>query len=317
MKKKVVEIFIFYDSFVFIFIKKCYSIYKKKLYVVVIFAIKYDYFCRHFYQLAVIHTNHKSIIHFFAFDMHEKIYDNWIDKLKKFNVEIHYIFESRNKIVDALSRILFNENCSKIFMIKIAKNELDEQKFKWVWKNEKKDFKDFLKFFLDQHEEIIKENTIHELFVFALKILVSRIFVIIVAIESKINEWMTTYKISHWFENIYNLLNESLKNSTSKIIEKSLEYCLIEFIFWRFYRDKYLLCISKEKIREILKNAHDDFDYWAKIEIMTKFLKTCYWSKLSKNMKKYVKKCLKCAKHEFVIKFQSLHSIQMCFFFNC
>ena len=152
------------------------------------FVIKYDYFCKHLYQSTVIHTNHKFITHFFTFDMHKKIYDNWTDKLKRLNVEILYIFESRNKIVNALSRILFNENCSKIFMIKIVKNDLNEQKLKWIWKNEKKEFEDFLKSFLDQQKKIIKKNIIHKLFVFALKILVLRIVIVIASIESKINE---------------------------------------------------------------------------------------------------------------------------------
>ena len=128
---------------------------------------------------------------------------------------------------------------------------------------------------------------------------------------------MTTYKVSHWFENIYNFLNEILKNSISKIVEKSLKYDLIEFIFWRFYKNKYLFCILEEKVREILKDAHDDFDHWIKTRTIAKLLKTCYWLRLSKNVKKYIKRCLECAKHEFLIRFQSLHLIQVCFFFSC
>ena len=81
-KKKIVEVFILYDFFVFTSTRKCYSIYKKKLYIVVIFAIKYVYFCKHLYQFAVIHTNHRLITHFLTFDMHEEIYDNWTDKLR-------------------------------------------------------------------------------------------------------------------------------------------------------------------------------------------------------------------------------------------
>ena len=75
-KDKSIEISILYDAFALKFIRRKYFIYKRKLYDVVMFVIKYNYFCKHLYLSIVIHTNHKSLIYFLKFDLHEKIYDH-------------------------------------------------------------------------------------------------------------------------------------------------------------------------------------------------------------------------------------------------
>jgi hypothetical protein len=74
--EKSVKIFIMYDSFSFSFSRRKYSIYKKKLYAIVTFVIKYDYLCKHSYKSIIIHIDHRSLIHFLKSDAHEEIYDH-------------------------------------------------------------------------------------------------------------------------------------------------------------------------------------------------------------------------------------------------
>ncbi len=53
-----IKIFVLYNLFIFLSIQKLYSIYKKKLYLIVKFAKQYNYLCKHFYNQIVIYTNY-------------------------------------------------------------------------------------------------------------------------------------------------------------------------------------------------------------------------------------------------------------------
>ena len=75
MNIKTIKISIIYNSFTFAFIKRKYLIYKKKLYIIIIFIIKYDYLCKHSYFSIIIYINHKPLIHFLNSNLYEKIYD--------------------------------------------------------------------------------------------------------------------------------------------------------------------------------------------------------------------------------------------------
>ena len=70
------EVPIVYDSFVFNKTQRKYSIYKKKLCVIVKFAVKYDYFCKHSNNTTIIHIDHRSLTHFLFSNSHEGIYDH-------------------------------------------------------------------------------------------------------------------------------------------------------------------------------------------------------------------------------------------------
>lgn len=107
------KIFIIYDSFSWSLSQWNYLTYKKKLCVIVIFIKKYDYLCKHLYLSTVIHMNHKSLMHFLETDAHENVYDSWVNKLQRLNVTIKYISEARNKVINNLSRILFETNCNE------------------------------------------------------------------------------------------------------------------------------------------------------------------------------------------------------------
>jgi tRNA nucleotidyltransferase/poly(A) polymerase len=127
---KIVKVSILYDAFTFNLAKRKYSVYKKKFCVLIKFVIKYDHFCKNSVHSAIIHTNHKSLIYFFKFDKHERIYEHWANKMRDFNVEIKYISERRNKIANKLFRTLFQrENCASNLAVEQVINSLHDQEF--------------------------------------------------------------------------------------------------------------------------------------------------------------------------------------------
>ena len=69
------KISIIYNSFSFILTRYKYSIYKRKLYVIVEFAKKYDYLYKYSYYIAIIYINYKFLIYFLALDAYEDIYN--------------------------------------------------------------------------------------------------------------------------------------------------------------------------------------------------------------------------------------------------
>lgn len=135
VSKVPVEVPILYDSFIFAPIRRKYPTYKRELYAMVTFVIKYDYLCKHPYLLAIIYTDHRPLIYFLESDLHEGIYGHWADKLRRLNITIKYILGTRNKIVDALSRTLFDEECSSKYTVGRAYVELKLHGPKWVWKD--------------------------------------------------------------------------------------------------------------------------------------------------------------------------------------
>lgn len=70
-----IKMFIIYDSFIFFIIQKFYSIYKKKLCILVKFYIKYNYLCKHLYNIIIIYTNYRPLIHFIKSNLYKNIYD--------------------------------------------------------------------------------------------------------------------------------------------------------------------------------------------------------------------------------------------------
>ena len=131
------KISILYDSIIFIFSQRKYVIYKKKLCAIIKLIIKYDYLAKHLYHAAIIHTDHKFLTHFLISvnDIHENIYEHWTDQLRKFNVVIKYISESRNKIADEFFRTLFHSvDCEGESEINECLNKLK----KWIWSDRKK-----------------------------------------------------------------------------------------------------------------------------------------------------------------------------------
>jgi hypothetical protein len=92
---------------------------------------KYDYLAQHSYKKAIVHIDHKSLTHFLITinDVHDEIYEHWVDQLRRLNVEIRYISESRNKVVDELSRTIFRtDDCEKDSVLFEALQNLRDQR---------------------------------------------------------------------------------------------------------------------------------------------------------------------------------------------
>ena len=70
--KTPVEVPIVYDAMTFTPTRRGYPTYKRELYVILDFARKYDYLCKHPYISAVVHTDHKPLTHFLGKDAHQK-----------------------------------------------------------------------------------------------------------------------------------------------------------------------------------------------------------------------------------------------------
>ncbi len=107
---KLVKVFILYNFFSWFVLQRKYSVYKKELCAIITFVKKYDYLCKYLYISVIVHTDHKSLTYFLKFNLHEKIYKHWVDKLHWLNVFIVYISDHWNKVADELSRTLFNSN---------------------------------------------------------------------------------------------------------------------------------------------------------------------------------------------------------------
>jgi hypothetical protein len=125
-----VKIPIVYNSFTFTATERKYPTYKRELLAIVRFTTKYNYLLTYPNPLmtAIIHTDHKLLIHFIDADYHDGIYRNWAIKLRELNVKIQYIPDTRNKIADGLSRTIFDDiDCTINERSKTLKNELDRQ----------------------------------------------------------------------------------------------------------------------------------------------------------------------------------------------
>ena len=69
------KILIIYNSFTFIITQKKYFIYKRKLYIIITFIIKYDYLYKYLYLLIIIYIDYKPLTYFLSSNFYKKIYD--------------------------------------------------------------------------------------------------------------------------------------------------------------------------------------------------------------------------------------------------
>jgi hypothetical protein len=166
--EKIIKISILYDSLTFNATKRRYSIYKKKLCALIRFVMKYDYFCKHSKNMTLIHINHKSLIWFFRSNAQKNIYDYWTNKLRRLNLKIKYISKRRNQITNELFKIIFQKkNCLSNEIVTQAMNTINREKLKWIWKNEKKEYKNFFTILeFTQKQKMLKHKTLQKKNVF-------------------------------------------------------------------------------------------------------------------------------------------------------
>ena len=294
-----VEVPIIYDSFMFLIAERKYHTYKWELCAMVKFAFKYYYLLQNLNQEAIIHTDHKPLVHFLESSLHDGIYSHWAAKLRELYIKILHIKRKRNTVADDLSHIIFHwEDCLADDTVQSIQNHLNCRGFKWVWKNDKNSFNTFLKNLSElEKTEVIENESLHSLSVFALE---GSVF------------WDTDYLRSEWFGQTYQYLyiGNLSDNLSAPFLRKCLNYCLNEEAWlWVTRRGLNLLCVSETKVAAVLQKTHDHSDHWGKENIILKLRELVYWPSQSTDMKKYIQRCLSCAWHYSAQRFQLLHPI--------
>ncbi len=247
------KVFILYNFFLWFILQQKYSVYKKELCAIITFVKKYDYLCKHSYISVIVHTDHKSLTYFLKFNLHEKIYKHWVNKLHWLNVSIVYISDHWNKVADELLRTLFNSddylNDRKVQKMTI---ELMKQSSHWVWQDEKERFEKLLtKLTLNEWLEIIEQNTISDMFIFDLNIITT---------TSENIFWKQIYKHFVWFKNIYRFLTDFTSVFLAKVVRSFMNYWVIDKVLWIHYRNQYLSCVLEIKVRSLLLKAYNQAD---------------------------------------------------------
>lgn len=303
------KVFILYNFFSWFVLQQKYSVYKKELCAIITFVKKYNYLCKHLYISMIVHTDHKSLTYFLKFNLHKKIYKHWVNKLHQLNVSIVYISDHWNKVVNELSRTLFNsDDCLNDRKVQKMTIELTKQSLHWVWWDEKEKFEELLtKLTLNEWLEIIEQSIINDMFIFDLNIM---------TITSENVFWEQIYKYFVWFENIYRFLTDFTSVSLVKVMRSFMNYWVIDEVFWIHYRDQYLSCVLKIKVHSLLLEAHDQADYWVKTDTLTRLWELCYWLNQSEDVEKYIADYLKCARHESATRLQLLNSMKVSFSFQ-
>ena len=141
-----------------------------------------------------------------------------------------------------------------------------------MWRNEKKNFNEFLVNLNFAHKIKMKNfDTLNDLLIFSMTT---------VLINENIVLWMQNYEASFWFENIYAvLIKNSLNFSSAKLFKKSFNYKMMNDILWKHRKDFYFSCISERKIKMILEKIYDETSHWVKTETFAKFSNRYYWLK--------------------------------------
>ena len=127
-KNKSVKIFILFDSFMFTSTEQKYFTYKKELCAMIQFYIKYVYMLKSSALSEIIYTDYKFLIWFLMSDLHDSIYSHWTAKMRKLSLEIKHISEFKNKMMNELSRTLFdNLDCHMNAVSKTVQQELEKK----------------------------------------------------------------------------------------------------------------------------------------------------------------------------------------------
>ena len=307
-----VEVPVLYDSFTFTRAQRKYPTYKRELCAIVTFCKKYDYLCKNPHKPAVIHTDHKPLTHFLSSDLHEGVYGHWADQLRRLNITIQYIPGPRNKAADGLSRTLFQDaDCLEDSAVALAKQELETQGPRWIWKDGKDGFEAFLgSLDQDRKREVLDHGTVDGLSVFSSEASLEA--------GSPSSSWKEAYATSAWFGEIYQFLHDGfvIASPSPKLIRKAFDYRLANDILWKHHLEAYLPCVPESKVLTVLKEAHDESGHWAKTGTMARLRNLCYWPGQTQDVERYIKGCLVCAQHGPATRSQPLHPIAVTYPFQ-
>ncbi len=304
-RDKETEVPILFDSFTFTITQRKYPTYKRELCAIVTFIRKYDYLCKHPYLPAVVHTDHKPLTFFLGSDLHEGVYGNWADQLRRLNITIEYITGARNRVADGLSRTLFDDpECSEDSKVLRVREELTNRGPKWVWKDGTGGFSAFLDS-LDEarKKEVLEHGTVEGLPVFSLTATPT--------LETVDDSWKEAYAASAWFGEVYQFLHDGYptKAVSSILIRRAFNYRIINDILWKHHQESYLPCIPEGKVLVVLKEVHDESGHWAKTGTMARLRGRYYWPGQTQDVERYIAGCLDCARHGPATRSQMLNPV--------
>ena len=283
--------------------KKNYHTYKRKLYVMIQFVIKY----RHMFSAKktfILHIDHKSLVKFINALKHENIYVRWVNKLKSLNVTIKHIKNKKNQIVDDLFKVIFNEaNCKfdqfvkkLYFEIKTHENDIE-----WFWKSDKKDFYDMLKKLSTKNQKrkvneydnkaivrvgwtffYVKKQTFSLCFDLYTSSNCSKKFIsyaVVCSFDVKMLNVKEQINVNEkWYSNFYryyayNVKSMNLDKSTLVSFKQKLNNYRWNLIVRKLlHRNEkhWCVCINKEKIAFLLQKVHDQTNHFFLISFSLK-----------------------------------------------
>ena len=332
---------ILYDCVSFNSAQRNYDIYKRKLFTIVHFTKKYE----HIFDSKnrnTIHTNHKSLVKFMNAQKHENIYARWINKLRNHNIQIKYIENKKNQVIDDLSRVIFNKkNCEPDQLVKNLYHEITKHKndLEWFWKTDKSEYRDTLKRLSAKNEKRKIEKYDEKIIArvnwtsYCVKKQCSLLdptsydakndsklhaMIRSLRVESIINERRSNYTQKNWYSDIYvyYALEKSSKN-LNKIAMIAFKRKINNYRWdestnrlLHIHAEKWCICITKAEIASLLQEAHDEIEHFSSNIVLNRIRNRVYWFFMISNVKSYILDCLQCAQWAVIARQVFLHSIQ-------
>lgn len=120
--------------------------------------------------------------------------------------------------------------------------------------------------------------------------------------ENKETSWDESYAESTWFGPIYRFLLMPDRPSVQPDIARHstlLDYSWRRSRLWKHEERTGLdyICVPEGRIKDVLKEAHDDGGHWGMESTHMKVRRRFFWPKQSDSISSYIKGCKHCAKH--------------------
>lgn len=235
-----------------------------------------------------IHTDHKPLTLFLNSSQHEGIYANWVDGLHQLNIHITYIPGLKNKVADGPLRTLFaTPECEEEERVKHVLEDFQSQGPQWVWKDGKGGYSEFLDDLTkEEKSQVLQTGTFAGVSVYSITADAS---------------WQDSYLQSAWFGDLYCFLHAGIQPLRSQMVSKSLDYYLnpADGLLY-YYHPRYefrLLCIPKNWIARVLREAHDEVGHWGKRPTIARLHRHFYWPRRSSDIDDYITGCVPCIQH--------------------